>query len=67
MKGNLDHRVLRASSVQRIDKPVLVDCGGGEGSITVVPIADGDRVAGLEVRCQCGNSVLIECVYGTEP
>jgi hypothetical protein len=27
---------------------------------------DGDRVAGLEVRCACGARAVVECVYTPE-
>ncbi len=61
--------VIRRDAVRLVAQPALVDCttgGPGAGSITVVPLVDGDRVAGLEIRCACGASAVVECVYETE-
>jgi hypothetical protein len=59
--------VLRKDAVRIVSQPALVDCSGAhDNAITVVPLMDGDRVAGLEVRCGCGASTLIECVYEPE-
>ncbi|HLU39283.1 MAG TPA: hypothetical protein VK081_07845 [Planctomycetota bacterium] len=59
------HRgVIRAHAVRRIDQPAFVADGcTPSGGMTVVPIVEHGRVAGIEVRCRCGESVLIECVY----
>lgn len=62
--------VLRAENVQRVDHPAFVTDGAATpgGAMTVVPIVHDGLVAGIEVRCRCGESVLIECEYGaTEP
>ncbi len=66
-----DRGVIPASTVRRLDQKVLVDCGSGhaEGtnqSLTVIPLADGDLIAGLEIHCSCGASAVVECIYGTE-
>lgn len=63
--------VIPARTVRRLDKKVLVDCGSGhresgDQSLTVIPLADGDLVAGLEIHCSCGASAVVECVYGPE-
>ena len=29
-------------------------------------IRDGDRIAGFEIRCGCGATAVVECVYGKE-
>jgi hypothetical protein len=56
--------VIRRDDVHFVAQPAMVDCGAtGAATLTVVPLMDGDRVAGLEVRCACGASTLIECVY----
>lgn len=58
--------VLRRDAVRVVAHPALVECPGGgqpDRTITVVPLMDGDRIAGLEVRCGCGATTLIECVY----
>lgn len=66
-----DQRVIKASSVHRVDEPVLLDCDsamadGRPTSIAVVPIVEGDRVVGLDIRCKCGGNVIVECVYEEE-
>jgi mRNA-degrading endonuclease toxin of MazEF toxin-antitoxin module len=60
--------VLTRDTVRVVPQPALVDCSGTDGArtLTVVPLMDGDRVAGLEVRCSCGASTLVECVYDKE-
>lgn len=56
--------VLRRDTVRVVQQPAVVDCSSKHGSsLTVVPLMDGDVVAGFEVRCACGASTLIECVY----
>jgi hypothetical protein len=61
--------VIPAHAVKRVEHPVLVDCGAepGKTAISVVPILDGGRVAGFEVRCRCGATVIVECVYEEKP
>ena len=61
--------VLRRDSVRIVKQPAVVDCAGAtkdSGALSVVPLMDGDRVAGLEIRCNCGSSTLVECVYAEE-
>jgi hypothetical protein len=61
--------VIPRDAVRRITQPVMVDCasaGHGVGPIVVVPLLDGDRIAGLEIRCGCGASAVVECVYPTK-
>lgn len=61
--------VIRADRVRRVDQPALVDCQEGRDSsnaMTVVPIMDGEELAGIEVRCACGSSVWIECLYAED-
>lgn len=57
--------VLPRDQVRIVSQPAMVDCAtDAHGrTMTVVPLMDGDRVAGLEVRCSCGSATLIECVY----
>lgn len=59
--------VLRRDDVRVVSQPALVACGHDPevsgSSITVVPLLDGNRVAGFEVRCGCGGSAIVECVY----
>jgi hypothetical protein len=59
--------VIPARDVRRTAQPALVESGGGpDRSMTVLPHVDGDRIAALEVRCSCGNSVVVECEYEPE-
>ncbi len=63
--------VIPADAVRASAHPVLVGCGqSGEGPgqkpISVVPVLDGNTVAGFEVRCHCGASVIVECIYEEE-
>ena len=63
--------VLRRDAVRVLGHAALVECGGvDEGhsgrAITVVPLLDGSRIAGFEVRCGCGSSAVVECIYTTE-
>ena len=64
--------VIPSRAVRRIAEPVLVHstpgtATGESGTMTVVPVMDGDRLAALEVRCRCGDAVLVECVYEEAP
>ncbi len=64
--------VIPGNAVRRADQPVLVDCGQGAGEskghpISVIPLIDGSTIAGFEVRCSCGASVIVECVYEENP
>ena len=66
-----ERRVIPARTVRRLDQSVLVDCGSGSADsgnkrLTIVPLVDGDLVAGLEIRCTCGASAVIECLYDAE-
>jgi mRNA-degrading endonuclease toxin of MazEF toxin-antitoxin module len=62
------HGVIRRDAVRLATQPALVDCSGDADArpITVVPLLDGDRVMGFEVRCGCGSTAVVECVYATE-
>ena len=67
----MDKGVIPASVVRRIEQPVLVDCGSPQkgdhqGTLVVVPLMEGEQVAGLEIRCSCGSRAMVECVYPQE-
>ncbi|MHC4515816.1 MAG: hypothetical protein ACYTGW_09185 [Planctomycetota bacterium] len=64
--------VIPGNVVRRANQPVLVACSQGEQGptkhpISVVPVIDGDTVVGFEVRCSCGASVVVECIYEENP
>lgn len=66
------NNVIRRESVRVVAQPAMLDCGTAtEGQqatpMAVVPLLDGDRVAGFEVRCGCGASAIVECVYEDTP
>ncbi len=63
--------VIRRDAVRIVAQPAMVDCGApADGkaahALTVVPLLDGDRIAGFEVRCGCGAATVVECVYAQE-
>jgi hypothetical protein len=63
--------VIHRDAVRLVGQPALVDCGSGGGehaarSLAVVPLLDGDRIAGFEIRCGCGAAAVVECVYAEE-
>jgi hypothetical protein len=62
--------VLRRDNVRVLPQAALIDCTAtgtpGSGPLAVVPLMDGDRVAGFEVRCGCGATAVVECVYESE-
>lgn len=63
--------VIRRDAVRMVRQPALVDCGvatDGRASrpIAVVPLLDGDRIAGFEIRCGCGSTAVVECLYAEE-
>ena len=72
MKDSYPERgVIPARAVRRLDQTALVECSSGSKeadnpSLTIVPLVDGDLVAALEIRCTCGASAIVECVYGAE-
>ena len=72
MKDPSPHRgVIPASTVRRLAQTVVVDCSStpddtGSRSLTIIPLVDGDLIAGLEIRCTCGSSAIVECVYDGE-
>lgn len=64
-----DRGVLRADRVRLVPQRAQIDCGHDAagrpaGALAVVPLLDGDRVAGFEIRCGCGAAAVVECVYG---
>jgi hypothetical protein len=63
--------VIRRDAVRLGAQPALIDCGtdaAGKitGTLAVVPLLDGDHVAGFEIRCGCGAAAVVECVYEKE-
>lgn len=73
MKRNPNSRidVIARDQVRIAAQAAMLDCGTGEDGrptppLAVVPVLDGDRIAGFEVRCGCGAAALVECVYETD-
>ncbi|HLQ37734.1 MAG TPA: hypothetical protein VK348_08035 [Planctomycetota bacterium] len=62
--------VIPRDSYVRLQQPAMIDCAGaqpdGKGPLTVMPLLDGDRIAGLEIKCGCGSSAVVEFVYEAE-
>ncbi|MGC6487977.1 MAG: hypothetical protein ACON4Z_10055 [Planctomycetota bacterium] len=63
--------VISRDSVRVVAQPAMLGCGDDAGAggapMAVVPLMDGDRVAGFEVRCGCGAAAVVECVYQDSP
>jgi hypothetical protein len=59
------HGVIRRDAVRLAAQPALVDCSGDAAgrALAVVPLLDGDRVMGFEIRCGCGTTAVVECVW----
>lgn len=68
--GSDPRGVIQSAAVRLVAQPALVDCTSKVGEvakpIAVVPLLDGDRVAGFEIRCGCGAAAVVECVYEKE-
>lgn len=63
--------VIRRDDVRLAAQPAQIDCGSDAagkvtGTLAVVPLVDDDHVAGFEIRCGCGASAMVECVYEKE-
>ncbi len=63
--------VIRRDAVRLGAQPTQIDCGSDAkgnvtGTLAVVPLLDGERVAGFEIRCGCGATAVVECVYEKE-
>ncbi|MFM1871825.1 MAG: hypothetical protein RL398_1247 [Planctomycetota bacterium] len=62
--------VIRRDAVRIVRQPAQVGCADanhtGKGTIAVVPLLDGDRLAGFEIRCGCGSTAVVECIYPSE-
>lgn len=63
--------VIRRETVRVVGQPAMLGCGddlsGTATPMAVVPLMEGERVAGFEVRCGCGSSAVVECVYQDIP
>ena len=60
--------LIPADAVRRTAQHVLVNTEGtvacaADATVSVVPLMTGNTVSGIEVRCSCGSTVIIECVY----
>ena len=66
------NNVIQRNHVRVVGAPAMLNCGTiTDGKpvqpLAVVPLLDGDRVAGFEVRCGCGAVAIVECVYEDTP
>ena len=70
MTSSNDKGILRRAAVRVASQPALVECrqenGNHGGSITIAPLTDDEKIMGFEVRCGCGSSAVVECVYTPE-
>lgn len=71
-RPSTNNNVIRSDKVKLVAAPAMLDCatvteGKPAQTMAVVPLLDGDRVAGFEVRCGCGASTIVECVYEDTP
>ena len=65
------NNVIGRNNVRLVAQAAMLHCGTitddaqnqQVNQVAVVPLLDGDRVAGFEVRCGCGGTAIIECVY----
>lgn len=68
--ANAPRGVIRRDAVRIVRQPAQIDCGGsshpGRNPLVVVPLLDGDQLAGFEIRCGCGSTAVVECVYAKE-
>tara|TARA_R110002072_G_scaffold174303_5_gene329511 strand:+ start:9408 stop:9647 length:240 start_codon:yes stop_codon:yes gene_type:complete len=67
-----EKNVIRRDNVRLVAQAAMLDCGtitDGKAAtpLAIVPLLEGDRVAGFEVRCGCGASAVVECVYEDKP
>ena len=66
------NNVIRRDSVRLATAPAMLDCatitdGKPAQTMAVVPLLDDDQIAGFEVRCGCGASTIVECIYEDTP
>ena len=71
-KTGTKNNVISRSDVRLVAAPAMMDCatvtdGKPAQAMAVVPLLDGDRVAGFEVRCGCGASTIVECIDEDTP
>lgn len=70
-ESNNTRNVIRRDSVRVVRQAAMLDCGAGTSGSTqplaIVPLLDGDHIAGFEVRCGCGAQAIVECVYEQTP
>ncbi|MBI1849949.1 MAG: hypothetical protein HYR85_06350 [Planctomycetes bacterium] len=63
-----ERSVLKAPDVRRASEPVVVTAPQHTvGGVSVGIVKQGDRAALIEVRCRCGEVIVLECDYGSAP
>ena len=60
-------KVLRSNEVRRISQPIMLDPMSGaessENCMAVAPVLEEGEIVGIDIRCNCGSRVLVECIY----
>lgn len=60
-------KVLRSNEVREVSQPIMLDpmsgANGSNNSMAIAPVLQGEKIVGIDVRCNCGSRVLIECIY----
>ena len=60
-------RILRSNEVRRVSQPIMLDpmsgAESGESCMAIAPVLQEDEIVGIDIRCNCGSRVLVECVY----
>ncbi len=60
-------KVLRFDEVRRVSQPIMLEPMSGadssENCMAVSPVLRDDEIVGIDIRCNCGSRVMVECVY----
>lgn len=60
-------KVLRFDEVRRVSQPIMLEPMSGadsnENCMAISPVLRDDEIVGIDIRCNCGSRVMVECVY----
>lgn len=61
----MSNRIPRGAVRDRSDAVMVAAGGGGvdDRPIAVIPLREGEVIAGFEVRCSCGSRAVVDCIY----